>query len=241
MNRLRIGTMRRFLFGMLLMSFAIPAFTAEQSATNDSPATLSLVVMDPLAAPLSCPCVEGYAQRKYEKLAEYLSERLGQPVHVTFAESFEKALAQEGCDAIDIAIGKDSVVRHDAAAMKLVVTPVARLSGKDGKTTQTGLIVVRSGDAAQRVDDLKGYRILFGKAECDEKFAAARSTLASAGVELAAPEVAETTEACSDGACKIIEWGDERTSGCRDFELRRAAPGRLRHDQEGRSSRGRRN
>ena len=134
---------------------------------------LSLVVMDPLAAPLSCPCVAGYAQRKYEKLAEYLSERLGRPVHVTFAESFEKALAKEGCDGIDIAIGKDSVVRHDAAAMKLAVTPLARLTGKDGRTTQTGLIVVRAADPAQRVEDLRGYRILFGKAECDEKFAAA--------------------------------------------------------------------
>jgi ABC-type phosphate/phosphonate transport system substrate-binding protein len=164
--------------------------------------------MDPLAAPLSCPCVEGYAQRKYEKLAEYLSERLGRPVHVTFAESFEKALAQIGCKSIDIAIGKDSVVRHDAAAMKLGVTPVAALSGKDGKTTQTGLIVVRSGDKAQTVEDLKGYRILYGTAACDEKFAAARTSLSAAGVELVAPESAETTEACSDGACKIIEWGD---------------------------------
>lgn len=129
-------------------------------------------------------------------------------MHVTFAESFEKALAQEGCKSIDIAIGKDSVVRHDAAAMELGVTPVAALTGKDGKTTQTGLIVVRSGDAANSVQDLKGYRILFGTAACDEKFAAARTTLTAAGVELSAPEAAETTEACSDGACKIIEWGD---------------------------------
>jgi hypothetical protein len=32
---------------------------------------LTIVVMDPLALPLSCPCVKGYAQRKYETLAEY--------------------------------------------------------------------------------------------------------------------------------------------------------------------------
>jgi ABC-type phosphate/phosphonate transport system substrate-binding protein/outer membrane protein assembly factor BamB len=192
-------------FAAVAISFEAPS--AAEPLDSSKPA-LSLVVMDPLAAPLSCPCVEGYAQRKYEKLAEYLSERLGRPVHVTFAESFEKALANEGCDAIDVAIGKDSVVRHDAAAMKLAVTPLARLTGKDGRTTQTGLIVVRSADPAQNVEQLSGYRILFGKAECDEKFAAPRAMLVAAGVEIPAPEAAETTDACSDGACKIIEWGD---------------------------------
>lgn len=200
--------MRHVLPALLICAAAATAFAADKGTTDGSDKSLSLVVMDPLAAPLSCPCVEGYAQRKYEKLADYLSERLGRPVHATFAESFEKALAQEGCKSIDIAIGKDSVVRHDAAAMKLSVTPVAALSGRDGKTTQTGLIVVRSGDKAQTVEDLQGYRILYGTVACDEKFAAARTTLAAAGVELVAPESAETTEACSDGACKIIEWGD---------------------------------
>jgi outer membrane protein assembly factor BamB len=192
--------MRTLLMILALAALASPALADESH--------LSLVVMDPLAAPLSCPCVEGYAQRQYEKLAEYLSQRLDRPVHVTFAESFEKALAKEGCTAIDIAIGKDSVVRYDAQQMKLGATPLARLTGKDGKTTQTGLIVVRSADAAQRVDDLRGYRILFGKAECDEKFAAPRKMLTAAGVEVPAVDAAETTEACSDGACKIIEWGD---------------------------------
>lgn len=191
----------RFLIAFALAAtFSVPTMAAEGE--------LSLVVMDPLAAPLSCPCVEGYAQRQYEKLGEYLSEKLGRPVQVTFAESFEKAIGKDGCEVIDLAIGKDSVVRHDAAEMKLGATPLARLSGKDGKTTQTGLIVVRSADAAHSVKDLKGYRILFGNAECDEKFAAPRAMLTTAGVELAAVENAETTEACSDGACKIIEWGD---------------------------------
>jgi ABC-type phosphate/phosphonate transport system substrate-binding protein len=189
-----------------VLSTAILSAAETGSASTRSP--LSLVVMDPLAAPLSCPCVAGYAQRKYEKLADYLSERLGRPVKVTFAESFEKALAQEGCDTIDLAIGKDSVVRHDAAALKLSAMPLARLTGKDGRTTQTGLIVVRSADPAQRVADLRGYRILFGNEECEEKFAAPRAMLMAAGVEVPSPAAAETAEACSDGACKIIEWGD---------------------------------
>jgi len=75
--------------------------------TDAKDQSLSMVVMDPLAEPLSCPCVKGYAQRKYEKLADYLSGELGRPVHVTFTESFEKALAKPDCKTIDIAIGKD--------------------------------------------------------------------------------------------------------------------------------------
>jgi ABC-type phosphate/phosphonate transport system substrate-binding protein/outer membrane protein assembly factor BamB len=164
--------------------------------------------MDPLALPLSCPCVEGYAQRDYDKLGAYLSERLGRPVHVTFAESFEKALAKKDCDGIDIAIGKDSVIRHDAKQKKMKVSPIAQLTGKNGLTTQTGLIVVRSADSAEQVEDLDGYRILYGTVECDEKFAAPRTLLSDAGIETVAAEAAETTVSCSDGACKIIEWGD---------------------------------
>ncbi len=33
---------------------------------------LRIVVMDPLAAKLACACVEGYAQRDYDKLGDYL-------------------------------------------------------------------------------------------------------------------------------------------------------------------------
>jgi ABC-type phosphate/phosphonate transport system substrate-binding protein/outer membrane protein assembly factor BamB len=186
-----------------------PVLAADETSGETADKALSLLVMDPLALPLSCPCVEGYAQRDYDKLGAHLSERLGRPVQVTFAESFEKALAKKDCDRIDIAIGKDSVVRHDAKAKKMKVRPVARLTGKDGLTTQTGLIVVRAADRAQHVEDLEGYRILYGTAECDEKFAAPRNLLSLAGIETVAAEAAETTVSCSDGACKIIEWGDD--------------------------------
>lgn len=199
--------MRASLMFAIFLVICRPAL-AEETASATADQGLSLLVMDPLAAPLSCPCVEGYAQRQYDKLAEYLTQRLGRPVSVTFAESFEKALAKDGCHVVDIAIGKDSVVRHDAAAMKMKVAPLAQLTGKDGLTTQTGLIVVRSADPAQSIADLRGYRILFGTAECDEKFAAPRNLLAGVGVEIPAVEATETTQACSDGACKIIEWGE---------------------------------
>jgi outer membrane protein assembly factor BamB len=179
------------------------------TAADGGATPLAVVVMDPLAAPLSCPCVAGYAQRKYEVLGAYLSEQLGRPVTVTFAESITGALDKEGVDAVHLVIGKDSVVRTQGKKLKLDVKRLARLTGKDGRTTQTGLIVVRSADSAKTVADLAGYRIIFGPAQCDEKFAAARKLLAREGVELAPPEEAEISEACSDGACMIIDWGDK--------------------------------
>ena len=88
---------------------------ADDTALPAADRSLSLVVMDPLAAPLSCPCVEGYAQRQYDKLADYLAERLGRPVHVTFAESFEKALEKEA----------EGNQEEEDARETISVTPVA--------------------------------------------------------------------------------------------------------------------
>jgi ABC-type phosphate/phosphonate transport system substrate-binding protein len=166
---------------------------------------LSVVVMDPLAAPLSCPCVEGYAQRKYEKLAEYLQQALGRPVKLTFSESLRTALEGKAEGRADLIIGKHSVVRADAKAAGVPVTAVASLTGKDGATTQTGLFVVPAADPATKVGDLSGYRIFFGTSECDEKYAAAIALLRSAGVPV--PEKPETSAACSDGACKTLDLG----------------------------------
>src|SRR5918912_492930 len=108
--------MRALLIGAVSLMLGAPAFAEGAKSSNSGQKPLSMVVMDPLAEPLSCPCVAGYAQRKYEKLAEYLESRIGRPVHVTFAESFEKALAKKDCEVIDLAIGKHSVVRADASA-----------------------------------------------------------------------------------------------------------------------------
>ncbi len=127
--------------------------------------------MDPLAAPLSCPCVEGYAQRKYEKLAEYLEPLLGRPVRLTFSESLSVALKGKAEGRADLIIGKDSVVRADAKSVNLKVTALASLTGKDGATSQTGLFVVPAADPAKKVADLAGYRIFFGRRN------ATRSTL----------------------------------------------------------------
>ncbi len=166
---------------------------------------LNIVVMDPLAAPLSCPCVEGYAQRKYECLAEYLERKTGQRTQITFSDSLAKVRQGHASRRIDLIIGKDSVVRADAKAAGLPATAVASLTGKDGSTTQTGLIVVRADSSAKQVGDLQGYRIFFGTSECAEKHDAALELLKSAGVKI--PDKVETSAQCSEGACRVIELG----------------------------------
>lgn len=191
-----------------LIVAALLVLGTSQAAMAAEPKPLHLVVMDPLALPLSCPCVEGYAQRDYDKLGAYLSKKLGREVTVGFSESLVGAMKKYELDTVHIVIGKDSVVRADAAKKKLKVEPVAQLTGKDGSTTQTGLIVVRSADSAKNVFDLSGYRILYGPAECAEKFAAPRAMLTDAGIAVVDPDKAETSAACSDGAVKILEWGD---------------------------------
>lgn len=170
-------------------------------AADTSP--LVVVVMDPLSAPLSCDCVQGYAQRKYELLGEYLQQQLHRPVRVVWSESLAKALNGEAAGQADLVIGKDSVVRHDAKATKLKLHPVAALSGKDGVTSQYGVFVVRAQDSAQSAADLKGYRIFFGPEDCDEKWSAPREHLQKAGVAVVALQ--EQYPSCSNAASVLVE------------------------------------
>lgn len=182
-----------------LLVWNTPALHAEGKS-------LTLVVMDPLAAPLSCPCVEGYAQRKYEALASHLKEAIGRDVQLVFAQALSAALKDKNARA-DLIIGKDSVVRADAATARLNVTAVAHLTDKAGSTKQHGLIVVNKADPAKAVGDLIGYTIIFGPSEASEKHGAALELLKKAKV--AVPKTLQIDEACSDGACKVIDLGPQ--------------------------------
>ncbi|MEM1062824.1 MAG: PhnD/SsuA/transferrin family substrate-binding protein, partial [Planctomycetota bacterium] len=163
---------------------------------------LRLVVMDPLSKPLSCPCVEGYAQRDYAALAEFLEERLGREVTVAWNGSLVSATEQAGRPA-DVAIGKHSVVAADAVRVGRAMSPVASLTGQDGAVTQRGLIVVRTGDAATELADLAGYRVFFGPEDEAEKSAAAVRLLATAGID--PPAEPERFGACSEAAVKLLK------------------------------------
>ena len=88
---------------------------------------LQLVVMDPLALQLSCTCVKGTGQRRYDLLAKHLEKQLGREVWLTFDESLVLALQRTGGKA-DIVIGKDATVRADATQAGLTLREVAALS-----------------------------------------------------------------------------------------------------------------
>ncbi len=206
---MKLMSHRPRVFGSLKVALAAVSLALVSSAAAEDGADkpFTLVVMDPLAAPLACDCVQGYAQRKYEKLGEFLEQQLERKVRVVWSQSLEKALAAEAEGRADLVIGKHSVVLSDAGKAKLKVTPIARLTGRDGKTTQTGLIVVPKDDPARAPADLKEYRILFGPSDCDEKSAAPMALLKEQGV--AVPAKPETSPACSDAATKCLELGSD--------------------------------
>jgi ABC-type phosphate/phosphonate transport system substrate-binding protein len=176
------------------------ASAAEQAAIPD--AALVVVVCDPLAAPLSCTCVKGYAQRDYNKLGKYLQEKLGRPVTVVFAETLAAALQRKTAGKADVVIGKESVIRADAKANKLAMTRIAALTGQDGAITQTGLVVVAAADPALTADALKDYRILFGPANADEQHAKALELLSDLNVPV--PAKLETCAASTEGATRVL-------------------------------------
>jgi len=188
----------------LLLLLALTFIGSPLVAAEPVGEPLTLVVMDPLAAPLACDCVQGYAQRKYENLATFLTNKLKRRVNVYWSESLVNALKQKTDGKVDIVIGKHSVVLHDAKTSKLELLPTASLSGLDGETIQTGLIVVRTADPAKTVADLKGYRILFGPADCDEKSLAPMTLLKQNGVDI--PKMPETHPACSTAATALVEF-----------------------------------
>lgn len=174
----------------------------EKTESSSGKSALTLVVMDPMAAPLACDCVKGYAQRKYESLGAFLKKQLSRSVEVVWAESLDAALEKSKGKA-DLIIGKHSVVKSDAAELKIDVTPLAQLTDLKDRVVQTGLIVVRTDDPAKSVDELAGYRILFGPADCDEKSSAPTELLRKHGIKIPSP--VETSPSCSNAVVTLME------------------------------------
>lgn len=188
----------------LLLNSAADTRAAEKPATAvDDARPLVMVVMDPLAKELSCPCVKGYAQREYPRLAEFLAAKLGRKVEIVFSESLVTATQKSPDGRADLVVGKQSVVLHDAKKLNRTLHAAAALSDKNGLTTQTGLIVVPQGDAAQTVADLKSHLLVFGPADCDEKNGAAIALFKKNGIAM--PEKLETAVGCEEGALRILE------------------------------------
>jgi len=165
--------------------------------------SLVVVVMDPMARQNACACVKGYAQRDYDPLGACLSGKLGQQVRVVYGEDLSKARRQAADGRVALIIGKKSLVLSDAAHAGMAIRPLSMLTGKEGKSTLTGLFVVKSSDPARSIADIKGRRILFGPADSDEKHSAALVALRAAGVP--APQPIETRPGCCEAAMDIVD------------------------------------
>ena len=167
----------------VLMGIASSGMAAESS--------LTMVVMDPLALPLSCACVDGVGQRRYESFAEALSKELGREVDLIYEESLQ--LARRRAESkIDIVVGKRSTVLYDANETGIKLHAVASLTDREGITTVHGTVLVPKEDTADGILDLSGKRIAIGPREHAECHAAAKSLLA--GVQDASMIVHESIE-----------------------------------------------
>ncbi len=173
---------------------------------HSSPAlvpALHVSVMDPLAAQLACACVAGYAQRRYDVLADVLERALGLPVRLHYTEDLAAHTGQPAPAIPDIVIGSYTRVLYDAERLGVTAQPLALLSDKDGAVALHGIFVVRHADDAQSIDDLEGYRILFGPQDSGEKHYAPLATLEAHGIPV--QESPCISPACSSAALAVIE------------------------------------
>jgi len=182
---------------------------ADTAAPENSPpeSRVCILVTDPLAKELACDCVAGYAQRRYEALAMVLERRLGRPCSTICGKKLSAYWSDTA--PIHLIVGKHSDVLYQAKRLGRQIHPIASLTNLQGKTTFQGLFVVRKGNAAQSLDDLKGYRVLFGPASCDEKHAAAVARLREAGMQGFRSGKVDTVETCTDAANHLMELGDD--------------------------------
>ena len=164
----------------LIIAVALLCAPATTIRADESRA-INIIVLDPLALPLSCTCVEGTGQRRYDILADYLTEKLGRPVKVTFEESVGLAIQRTRAYP-HLIVGKRSIVSFDADKQGIAIRPVADLTGKNGTTTLQGIFLVDKDDPSQKLADLKGKRIALGPKDQADTHRAAKEDLASAGI-----------------------------------------------------------
>ena len=99
--------------------------------------------------------------------------------------------------APDRMVEQEVMVRFDAKRLKLTVTPLADLTDRDGRTTQRGVFLVRTGDPAKRLADLSGRDVMLGPEEEAETHRAAKAAMQQA--RLAKPAKLDSADSGSEG------------------------------------------
>jgi ABC-type phosphate/phosphonate transport system substrate-binding protein len=139
-----------------------------------------------------------------------LEQQLDRPVKIVFTDDLSKIARGKPGTNIDLIIGKQSKVKYDAETAELPIRELAMLTDKDGKATLTGMFVVLANGPARKLQDLKGYTVLFGLPDSDEKFKAAVDALVKAGIEL--PKELEARPGCSDSVEEMREYWEKPTA-----------------------------
>ncbi|MFZ2639814.1 MAG: PhnD/SsuA/transferrin family substrate-binding protein [Verrucomicrobiia bacterium] len=194
------GSPKPLILPLALLAFTVGCCLITPPSFASEP--LRMVVMDPLSKQLACACVQGFAQRDYQALATFMSEKLGRPVEMFVNESLAEA-GRVTNNKLDLIVGKQSVIRAEAAGANIAITPLVMLTDREGKTTLTGLFIVRSDDPAKSIADLKGRKVLFGPTDCEEKHAAALAMMKS--LDLPLPAKLETLATCNQTGLAVLE------------------------------------
>ena len=199
---MRMALEKCLFFSLLLAVFILTSCEKSSPVDIETEPTLNIVVMDPLSDRLACDCVEGYAQRKYDNLSQFLEKQLSQKVWIRYGESLGEIL-RVNPGRIDVIIGKSSVVEYDTGQAGISVHPIAALTDKIGSTKMTGLFVVRGNDKAEKIADLDGYKIMFGPQWETEKSVAAIKALKSKRISVS--KDIERGSTCNSSALAVIE------------------------------------
>ncbi len=161
--------------------FSVAGLIAACACAGGGPgARVTVLVMDPMCVRLSCACVAGHAQRRYEVVGRAIGSALGRPVALVYGDRLSAA-AREAGNPASVVIGPRSSVEHQASRLGLRYRLIAALTDRTGSTNLHGLFVARARDRARTVADLRGRRVLLGPDSRAEKSSAARAALAVAG------------------------------------------------------------
>lgn len=184
-----------------LAALLLPVSVCAAPPSPTATAPLKMLVMDPLAAKNACICVVGLAQREYPALASYLALPLGRKIALSYHKELTAAIADPAKP--DLVVAKYSEGLAYAARTGQKLTPIASLTGKDGTTTQRGIIVVRGDDAAKGLADLAGKRVALGPPSSEEKNSAAIEALAAAGAAPTGQPIIAPT--CNEACLMVID------------------------------------
>ncbi len=128
--------------------------------------------------PLESPAV---MYKKFSPLAEYLSKRLKKKIELRVAVDFQGAMSDIGQGITQFCFMTPStyVEAHKRYAVRVLVKAL-----REGKPFQHSVVVTRSGNAINTLEDIRGRSFAFGDPHSTSSHIVPRAMLLSAGVDV---------------------------------------------------------